>query len=102
MSTFLLILKIVPWVLSALGIINGIFAGKRLKNKSALIDLKESEIHSLKKQIDNLVELQGEKNEVKRKVKKGKKNIDSVTDDELAINYAGKLSDVPKRKPRKK
>ena len=49
-----------------------------------------------------LVELQGDKNDVGRKVKKGKQKIDSVTDEQLGIDYAGKLSDVPKRKSTRK
>ena len=98
MSTFLTILKFLPWALSAAGIVNGIFAKKRIDKKNTIIDDQEISIASLRDQIVNMVELQGDKNIVKSKNKKARKNIDVVSDDQLAIDYANELPNVPSRK----
>lgn len=99
--TFLTILKIVPWVLSLIGGVIGLLQRRKIRSQNSLIELKDKELHSLRDQIVNMVELQGDKNIVKSKVKKSKKKIDAVSDEQLGIDYAGKLSDKPKRTRKK-
>lgn len=73
------------------------------KNKSLQfkLDYAEEEKKSLRNQIREMVELEGEKNSVKKKTKKGKNDIDNVTDEQLAIDYGNKLHNIPTRKRRK-
>jgi len=82
MNTFLLIIKILPWVLSLIGIGNGVFAKFRLKKKSEKIEKLEKEnkethenlteeikrSNEIKKQVNDLLEFQSNDSEIESKM----------------------------------
>ncbi len=102
--TFLTILKIISYIVvggipSALGII-GYF--KQRKKHQTEIDEKDELIHSLQNTVREMVILQGDINEVDRTSKQTKKDNASMSDDDLNINYHGKLPDMPTKRDRKR
>lgn len=77
MSTFLIILKWIPWVLSGLGIINGLIAGKRIKNFKEDIEAEkkktaEAEFKKAKlvKSVDNILMFQSDDDKTKKQTEK--------------------------------
>jgi len=102
MNTFLLIMKILPWVLSVVGIGGSVLFGKNNKKLEKDNEEKKNTIRDLREQIREMAILEGEKKAIDEENKNINKNLDNMSDDELAINYAGKLPNVPKRRTRKK
>lgn len=106
MNTFLIILKWIPWILSVLGVINGLIAGKRIKNfkediaaekkKTAEAEYKKSK---LLKSVDNILLFQSDDEKTQKQTEKNveilrktgsKKNVEkemSILRDSIFADY---------------
>lgn len=101
--SFITILKIASYVLTAgvpvlLWIRSSI---KKRKDHQKAIEMKESTIKSLRRQIVEMVELEGDKKDVEKKRKRISKKISNMSDNELGIAYANKLPDMPGKATRR-
>ena len=101
--SLLTILKIASYIATA-GVPVFLWIRSSISNKKKHkeeLEAKDSTIKSLRESIFEMVELEGEKKDVEKKRKKIAKDIDSMSDDELAIAYANKLPDMPRKGTRR-
>ncbi len=90
---------IIVFLIPLSGSIVGYFKLRKKHNKE--IDEHKEIEKSLRKQIVDMVENQAEVNKIDRQGKQIKKDLKNMSDDDLNINYANKLHNMPKKRSRK-
>lgn len=97
------ILKIASYIVCfAVPAVTGIIGILKSKSSSMeAIEAKENTIKQLRRVITEMANLEGGKRDVEKKREEIKKNIDSMSDTELAIAYANKLPNMPGKRKRK-
>ena len=96
--TLTLIGFIIAFLLPTIGGIVILIKQKKANRKE--LEKKDGTIKQLRKGITEMIELDGDKKDVDINRKKIKKNIDSMSDDDLSIAYANELPNMPIKRKR--